>query len=425
MMSELFPPPNFIQIESALEGIEVYKPAPEKEEKHQETVDFSCPQCGASTAYSATDGGLTCTHCGYYEAPQQEVVGKGAEQFEFTIETMQRAAHGWGEARKELQCQGCGAYTSISLEDLTHTCAFCGSNRVIQREAPQDILRPRFVIPFKLEGDACQNITQEWMGSSWMTPPALRRIAQVADFKGVYIPFWTFDSVTKASWDAEVGHEKTESYYDDGEWKTRTRTVWRWESGQVRLDITDVLIEGTNRLSTILLARVKSYNLHDLAPYEPKYLAGFQAQAYDVPLESAWESARHEMRERTRESCRSQASTNKIRNFSMEMDFDDELWRYVLFPLYLAVYSYENKTYQVMVNGQNGDISGQRPVDWLKVWLAVAALLAPGLTIGLAGAILLIFGIGFPILIIAFILLVIGIIIGFILVQKAQGLDDA
>jgi Zn finger protein HypA/HybF involved in hydrogenase expression len=138
-MTQSFPPPNFIPTESAIEGIEVYEPAPVKEEEHRETVDFTCPQCGAGTAYSATDSGLTCTHCGYYEPPQKAIVGKGAERFEFTVETMERAAHGWGEARKELQCQNCGAYTSVPSDSLTHTCPFCASNKVIQQEAPQDV----------------------------------------------------------------------------------------------------------------------------------------------------------------------------------------------------------------------------------------------------------------------------------------------
>ncbi len=425
-MTKQFPPPNFIATTSALEGIEVYRPAPEKEEAHKETVHFSCPQCGASTAYSATDGGLTCTHCGYYEPPQQAVVGKGAERFEFTAQTMERAAHGWGESRKELQCQGCGAYTSIAVDSLTHTCSFCGSNKVIQREAPQDVLRPRFVIPFKIETDTCHTIVRTWLGSSWMTPGSLKRLANVAEFNGIYIPFWTFEADTTANWQAEVGHQKTETYYSGGKRRTRTKIVWKWESDTARLSLPDILIQGTGRLNVKLLSQTKTFNLHDLAPYEPKYLAGFQAQAYDVPLEKAWETARHEMRERTRQACRSQASTRRIRNFSMDLDFDNEHWRYVLLPLYLAGYTYQNKTFQVMVNGQTGDIAGQRPVDWLKVWLAAAVLVAPGLTIGLVGAILLLFGgLGFPILIIGFVVLVIGLVVAFNLVQKAQRLTDA
>ncbi len=424
MTTQTFPPANFIPAESAVEGIEIYRPAPE-EVDHREVVEFKCPQCLAVTAYSAADGGLTCTYCGYYEPPQKAVVGKGAEEFEFTVQTLERAAQGWGQARKELQCQGCGAYTSVPPDTLTHTCPFCGSNKVIQREAPQDTLRPRFLIPFKIETDTCHQKTREWLGSSWMTPGSLKRLARVAEFTGMYLPFWTFDSITDADWKAEVGHTKTERYYSNGEWKTRTKTVWKWESGHAHLVHDDLLVEGTARVSAVLLARVKSYNLRHLAPYEATYLAGLHAQSYDVPLEAAWENARHDMRERTRRACRAQASTNKIRNFSMKLDFSDESWRYILLPVYLATYRYQDQSYQVMVNGQTGVVAGQRPVDWVKVWLAVFGLLSPGLTLGVIGIITTIFfDFGFFIGIIGFILLVIGLVIGFNIFRKAQAMDD-
>ncbi len=130
------------------------------------------------------------------------------------------------------------------------------------------------------------------------------------------------------------------------------------------------------------------------------------------------------MRAETRSACRSQASSSQIRNFSMSLDFADESWRYVLMPVYLAVYNYEGETYQVMVNGQTGDIAGQRPVDWTKVWLVVAALLAPGVLLGILGLFTAILGVGIIALIVAFILLVIGGIISVIIVGKAKEMDD-
>ncbi|MCB0175787.1 MAG: hypothetical protein KDI02_05365 [Anaerolineae bacterium] len=426
MVTDTFPPANFIPAPSAIEGIEVYQPAPTQPQAHREVVQFNCPQCGAGTAYSATDGGLTCTHCGFYEPPEHDIVGTQAERFEFTVETVQRAAQGWGEVRKELQCQSCAAYTTVSTDTLTHTCIFCGSNQVIQHAAPQDVLRPRFLIPFKIEADGCHDIARRWLGQSWMTPRSLRRAATIAHFTGIYLPFWTFETITKAHWQAEVGHTQTERYYENGEWRTRTKTVWKWESGRVNLPLKDLVIAGTNRVSPLLLAQVQTYHLDDLAPYEPKYLAGLQAQAYDVPLETAWEQARHQMREQTRQACRDQASSSKIRNFSMNMDFDQEGWRYILLPMYLTNYQFDNKRFQVMINGQTGVVAGQRPVDWTVVWLAVAALLAPGLTVGVIGFLtLLLGGLGFPIAILGFILLVIGLIISINLVTKAMRMDDA
>jgi DNA-directed RNA polymerase subunit RPC12/RpoP len=424
-MTEPFPPPGYIQGESKLEGIEIYQPAPPAE-KHQEIVDFKCPQCGATTAYSLEDGGLTCTYCNYYESPKSVAVGKRADEFEFKVETLERAAQGWGEARKELSCQRCGAAVSLPPESLTVTCPFCGSNKVIQRQAPQDILRPRYLVPFKIEPHACRAAVQTWLGSSWMTPASLQQVSRVGDFTPIYIPFWTFDSACKAGWKAQVGHEVTERYYQDGEWKTRTRIDWRWESGHVQASYDDVLINGTQKLSPVLLERISNFNLSALTPYEPRFLAGLQAQAYDIPLETAWEQGREVMRERTRQACRSQASTSLVRNFSMSLDFSEESWRYILLPLFISVYQYESNAYQIMVNGQSGAVSGQRPADWNKVWLVIAACLAPGLLLGLLGLVTLPFGgLGVIPAGLGFFLLIIGLIIAFVIYRKAQELDDA
>lgn len=81
-MNETFPPPNYNPVPSAVSGIEVYAPAPPDESLHQEVVDFMCPQCCATTAYSVGDGGLTCSHCGYHETPPKQVVGKWANELE-------------------------------------------------------------------------------------------------------------------------------------------------------------------------------------------------------------------------------------------------------------------------------------------------------------------------------------------------------
>jgi DNA-directed RNA polymerase subunit RPC12/RpoP len=388
-------------------------------------VDFKCPQCSATTAFSAADGGLTCTHCGYYEPPSKPVEGKRAAEYEFTLENLERAAHGWGEARKEIECQSCGAIVTLPVEALTSTCAFCGSNRVIQRQASQDLLRPRHLVPFKVDPGACQPLTHQWLQSSWMAPSGLKQLSRLAEFTGIYLPYWTFDAVTNATWRAEVGHTRTRRHHDGREWREHTEIEWRWESGHVRQEIDDLQLEGTGRISHVLLERLKGFDLSQLAPYEPKYLAGLHAQAYDIPLEKAWETARQKMRDQTRQACIAQASTPRVRNFSMDLDFSEELWRYILLPVYVASYRYQEKTYQVMVNGQSGAVSGQCPVDWNKVWLVVAALVAPGLLLCLIGMLTaLLGGIGVAIGGFGFFVLLIGIVISILIFRKAMSMDD-
>lgn len=345
-------------------------PAPPPPEKQREVVAFKCPNCGANQAYSAADQSLTCTACGYREVPQQVVVGKQAQQFEFKVETLQKSAQGWGIERKEMECKNCGAVMSIPPDTLTYTCPFCTSDYVVQRKAAQDVLRPTYLIPPKVADQAARDRVKEWLGSSWMTPRMLSSAAVLDRFKPVYLPYWTFDAHTAADWKAEVGHTHTV-----GSGKNRhTVTTWSWKSGHVELTIDDLLVPGTTRVSEIILSKMDNFSTSGLVQYDSAFLAGISALAYERGLDAAWDLGRQKMRERTKKACENDIHSSQVRNFSMQMNFNDESWRYVLLPVYATAYIFQEKTFQVLVNAQTGWVGGQRPVAWPIVGAAVAAL---------------------------------------------------
>ena len=427
MSSNYTPPIGFIPVESKLEGITVFAPAPEVDTT-PEALEFKCPQCGATTAYAPSAAGVTCQHCGYAQTSETEAVGRAAVEHEFTLSSLALAERGWGSERKELHCESCGSDLSVAANDLSTTCPFCASNRVIARVAAQDALRPRFLIPFKLEGNECQPRVKAWLGKGWMHPSDLARAAGSAQFTGVYLPFWTFDATIHAKWRAEVGYERTERYYDSGSksWKTRTKIDWRWEEGRIAQNQDDWLGIGTTKISHILLKRLYPFKVNELTPYEAGFLAGWQALNYDIPLQDAWDTVKEDMRERAREGCRTQIKSHHVRNFSMLADFEDEVWRYILLPVYAAAYRFENETFQVLVNGQTGVVAGQKPIAWWKVWLAIAGLLAPGVLLALIGLVLLLFGgIGIFALGLAAILFVIGLVISIKIFQQATQAGEA
>lgn len=422
------PPSGYIQAESQVPGIEVFVPAPVMEDKLPENITYVCPRCGASTHYSTAAAALKCAYCGYEQEVQAEVVGKAAVESEFTTQTVDQERRGWGEERRELECQNCGARLSLPAQALTHTCTFCGSNKVLHHAETQDRLRPGFLIPFQVDESRCRQIATQWLGSSWMTPSELEKMAGQSAFVPIYLPFWTFDSRLQASWKAEVGHTVSERYYDHSSksWKTRHKTVWRWENGQVDQRLDDILVPGTDRISSLHLNRIGAFDLSQLAVYEPGYLAGHQAYSYDVNLDQAWQKARDIMREHSRNACRGQASSSQIRNFSMDLDFGEESWRFVLLPVYVSAYTFSGAVYQVLVNGQNGAISGQRPVDWQKVWLVILAVFAPGVLLGLAGLVTIpLAGFGMILGGVGVVLLIIAALIAIIIGVKANRMDDA
>lgn len=379
------PPSGYQAVPSTVEGITVYAPIPKIDAIAAPTI-YHCPQCGAPTHYDVTVSGVACEHCGYQVPLQVQAVGRAAAVAEFTLENIAQSQSGWGIARRQLHCQACGAELELAENALTATCPFCASNQVNLRQAPGDHLRPRYLIPFQVPPAECQQRAQRWLGQGWYHPKTLSALAASQPFAGIYLPFWTFGARIVVHWQAEVGYEHKRRYFDrtTKTWRNRTQIEWRAETGQYSATYRDLPVMGSLHVRQSLLARIWPFHLEALVDYTPDYLAGWQAQVYDIPLETAWGEGKNRMREQVKVECRQSIRSRHVRNFAMTADFEDEVWRFILLPVYLMSYRYQERSFQVLVNGQTGAIGGQKPVEWQKIWWAIAALLLPALLAGLA-----------------------------------------
>ncbi len=418
-------PDGFGRVESKIDGITVYAPIA-RADQIASPQNFKCPNCGATTAFDPRAASVTCANCGSVYALHAQRVGREAAEFEFTVDTLNSALRGWGVTRRDLNCENCGATTSVGPTELSTTCPFCGSNRVAARAAVPDAFRPRFLIPFQIERAQCQTLARAWLQRGWLYPRDLMNMARSAEFTGIYLSFWTFGARVRAAWRAQVGYERQENYFDVNEAKFKTRTVidWRWENGNITVPFDNQLATATSHIPARLLERLKPYNLDALVTYEPGYLAGWRAQSYEIALNDAWDRARAEMREQTRQAAYAEIDSPHVRDFSMNASFDDEVWRLILLPVYLTTYRFQNKTYQLVINGQTGKVAGDKPVAWTKVWLIVAALLLPGFVLAGLGLVLAVVG-GAPLFLIGGLIFVGGAIIAVYLLQKAMQAGEA
>lgn len=374
--------PGFEQIPSKLEGVLVFAPIPEKDK--EQVRSYACPQCGGELKFDVNTSGMACIYCGFSAAVSTAVVGKDAQTFEFTLENIQAAEQEWETDRQLLHCDNCGAELSYPKGAIASSCPYCGSNKVNLSLPKTKSLRPQVLVPFKATPEALKPHIHEWLGKGWMHPKELKDIAQIEKLNPIYLPYWTFSAAIDANWEAEVGHYETEQYYDSSSKSYKTRQVlrWRWESGRVYHHFKDITVNGVhpNRINHEMLKAIEPFRLEDLVLFSPDYLVGMNVQAYETPLKDAWESARQNMRTATNQICHSDTGSSHVRNMSIDMDYDEEEWRYVLLPVYMAGYSFMNHHYNIMLNGQTGKMAGNKPVDWKKVrtitWLiALIAIL--------------------------------------------------
>lgn len=60
-------------------------------------------------------------------------------------------------------------------------------------------------------------------------------------------------------------------------------------------------------------------------------------------------------------------SSDRAKDVTVSLSFANVQQRLLYFPLYVTTYQYDGKSYQVVVNGQSGKVSANRPYGLGKV----------------------------------------------------------
>jgi len=324
---------------------------------------FPCPQCGADIVWNPGTSKLVCEYCGYQRAV--ELAADPAVRERPLEEELARPRDlGWGRQRKSVKCSKCGAVTTFEPGVAAAACAFCGTPAVVEAPARDDLVRPAGVIPFKLALRDAQNRFRAWLASLWFRPNDLKKRAELDALRGVYVPYWFFDAATLSHWSAEAG-------YRQGSGKN-ARVVWRHESGTLEHFFDDLPVPGSLGLDLHTSEALEPFPSDGLLPYDPSYLAGFAAEEYGRPLETAWQLARSRMEETLRAACRAEVGGDVVRNLQVETTWSALATKNGLLPVWIAAYRYRGQSYRYAVNGATGRATGNAPWSWWKIGFALA-----------------------------------------------------
>jgi DNA-directed RNA polymerase subunit RPC12/RpoP len=343
---------------------------------------FFCPQCGAEMGWDADAKTLDCDYCGYQREPDKigEIVEYDLDEF---LRSGAGLAHGYGMDTKSINCQQCGATTAVEPAVTSTECPFCGSNLVLEQETATDIIQPESVVPFQVSQDIALRKYRDWLGRGIFRPGDLVRRAGRGDLFGVYLPFWTFDSEAYSRWRAQAGYYyyETETYTttENGRRVTKTRQVrkvrWQPAWGQHAGSYDDVLVYATGSVDQSILEKIYPFHTQQLVPYAPQYLSGWRAEQYQINLHEAWVTGKRKIENRERDACIQQIPGDTYQDFHVNTTITDTTFKHVLLPVWIASYPYKGKIYRYMINGQTGEVQGQKPVSWIRVTVAVIIVL--------------------------------------------------
>lgn len=352
-------------------------PAPDMTPKDaEETHRFPCEQCGADYRFAPAEGGLVCDHCGHKKELIESPWGGGAlKELDFLKALREQLPAAEMEVTRVSSCPNCAA--QVEFDPAVHAleCPFCATP-VVADTGENRHIKPKGVLPFQFDERAAHQAMEDWLGKLWFAPNGLKEYARKGrKMDGIYVPYWTYDAQTHSQYTGQRGTEYTVSrtVMVDGKPQVRSEIRVRWSNvrGRVQRFFDDVLVLASKSLPRKYTEGLEPWDLSQLAPYQPKYLAGFRAEAYTIDLEAGFADARQKMDRIIERDIKFDIGGDRQRISSVDTDVSAVTFKHVLLPVWMAAYKYRGQSYRFVVNGQSGRVQGERPYSAWKIAGAV------------------------------------------------------
>jgi len=289
------------------------------------------------------------------------------------------------EEVEAVRCDKCGAEQKLEGSLFAGHCVFCGAAIVAKGYASRRI-KPKSIVPFQVDRARAVEAFRRWVRRRWLAPGDLKRYAQSdAGLSGIYLPYWTYDCRTASDYAGERGEDtfRTETVLvrnEKNEEVARTRQVketrWTPVTGRVERFHDDVMVLGSKSLPATIAGAIRRYDLKALVPYQPQFVSGFRAEAYQVTLLEGFLTAKESINAAVLAAVRRDIGGDQQRVRSVSTRYSDVKFKHVLLPAWISAYRYRDKVYRFLVNGQSGEVSGESPFSWWKVALLVVGALA-------------------------------------------------
>jgi DNA-directed RNA polymerase subunit RPC12/RpoP len=311
---------------------------------------FVCQQCGGRMAFAPDGNALICAYCNRRQSlitAMDEGAMLGEQDFTVTLATAK--GHTRPVAVRALKCQGCGASFVLAPETLSLTCPYCASVYVVEQAETRELILPEGIVPFATTQDQARRAVLGWFRSEGLSARGNSALPI-----GVYLPVWTFDVGGQILWSC----------------LQEENDVWVPRAGSKVVYENDLLVSASHTLSATLAGEINNFLLDGLAPYDPRYLADWPAETYQIPVGDASLVARWRIlaKERPLIVAGFFEPVRDLRLNATRLVF--ESFKLILVPLWIAHYRDGKRQYTVVVNGQTGTVRGEEPPKGVRKWLS-------------------------------------------------------
>ncbi len=359
---------------------------------------FKCPYCNGEMDYDITLKKLVCRQC----RQGMPIHAYNMQDMQFISEESDIGIDAQEQGLSGAVCPSCGAEILMGKYEISGSCAFCGSDIVIDRGGKKNLI-PEKIIPFRLNKAQVSHMIQNWWRENAFAP---RLKIKEQDIQMIYIPVWLMDFTAVAEMEAEVSRTQiVESraastfgvgaggranlyqncgyrrwsfqsaggrgnFYQNEEQKVygfdaRSQTVHKQIEAFVRL----LPQNASGKIGQTRFRSIEPFDYTELQKFHPGYLDGILAERYYYPPNETIPAAREAAESYARYACKERVlaqagALGYLEKVKMERANGklEKIW-YALLPVALYNYSFHGKKYTLYVNGQTGKTGGDVPVS--------------------------------------------------------------
>ncbi len=338
-------------------------------------LEYKCPACGGAIEF---DSGLQKMKCPFCDTEfdvetlkelDDELQKEGPDDMSWETEAGSEWEDGETDGMAVYVCKSCGGEI-IGDETMAATnCPFCDNPVVFAKQFSGD-LRPDYVIPFKLDKKAATEGLKKHLSGKRLLPKVFKNENHIDEVKGVYVPFWLFD--TDANAHIRYKATKTRMWSDSNYNYTETSHYSVIREGNLGFE--RVPVDGSSQMEDDLMESIEPYNFNDAVDFQTAYLAGYLANRYDVTADASITRANERVKQSTEKMFASTVTGfSTVIPESSSIRLSNGKANYALYPVWILNTTWNNKKYTFAMNGQTGKFVGNLPIDkgaCLK-WLAM------------------------------------------------------
>lgn len=357
-----------------------HKNTSQDRDQNKDQIQFihnHCPQCGSKMRY---EGGaqkrLKCSSCSYSRALNKntdQVVNQPLNQGVRLNEFLR----GLGQEFpvNAYSCPDCGAEIAMHTGTPLSICPFCTCEELEESDRDKKVIRPYSMIPFTVSQDFAIRALRKWLGiSRWGTyffPGTIFDLLEPPKMRGVYLPVFLFDALTRSTWSGELGI----IIEQERKGKKVERMIWDPTAGYYEHFFENEELLVSQSVDDAVLEDILPYSYRYLVPYDPDYLKdNWTIELYQIPEMEGFKAANMIMDGEITGAVLEKLGEDgdDLRKLKIMSEKLSIAFKHVLVPVWMGTYIYEGEQFQFLINGQTGDISGDKPLDNFKMYIAVA-----------------------------------------------------